>query len=161
MLERLGENLGKPLFALSRPEFRRPAETIELPTPHFLCLLAADFTAASNGEIMGLAQGLLDLGASYFVCWGPGCERAHDLIDDVTLLLDPPIPDDSVIMTTWHTGEPLEEALFFVLCSAWPHPAFEDSTGCTVAVSVGSTEIAAQIRSALAEPKDFIARVTK
>ncbi len=160
MLERLGENIDKPLFALALADFRLPAEAVELPTPHFLCLLAADFTTASDGEIAGLAQSLLDLGASYFVCWGPGCERAHDLIDDVTLLLDPPIPDDSVIMTTWHTDEALDDALFFVLCSAWPDPAFEDSTGCTVAVSVDSPGIALQIRRALSEPREFIARVT-
>jgi hypothetical protein len=160
MLERLGENLDRPLFALALAEFRLPAEGIELPTPHFLCLVAADFTAASDGEITGLAQGLLDIGASYFVCWGPGCARAHGLIDDVTLLLDPPIPDDSVIMTTWHNDEPLDEALFSVLCSTWPDPAFEDSTGCTVAVSVGSAEIASQIRSAFSEPNEFITRVT-
>ena len=160
MLERLGENLDKPLFALALAEFRLPPDKIELPTPHFLCLLAADFTKATDGEITGIAQGLLDLGASYFVCWGPGCERAHDLIDDLTLLVDPPIPDDSVIMATWHAGEPLDEALLFVLCSAWPDPAFEDSTGCTVGVSVGSAELASQIRSAFSEPKELIARVT-
>jgi hypothetical protein len=161
VLEHLGENLDKPLFALALSEFRLPADRIELPSQHFLCLLAADFTAASDGELTRLAQGLLDLGASYFVCWGPGCERAHDLIDDLTLLLDPPIPDDSVIMTTSHAFEPLDDALFFLLCCAWPDPAFEDSTGCSLAVSVGDTEIASQIRGALSEPKEFIARVTE
>jgi hypothetical protein len=160
MLERLGENLDKPLFALALADFGLPAEGIELPTPHFLCLLAADFTVATDAEISGLAQSLLALGASYFVCWGPGCERAHDLIDGATLLVDPPIPDNSVIMTTWHADESLDEALFFVLCSAWPDPAFENSTGCTLAVSVGNAQVASQIRSAFSEPKEFIARVT-
>lgn len=159
-MERLGENLDKALFALDLPEFWLPAGGIELPTQHFLCLLAADFTLAKDSEIAGLAEALLDLGASYFVCWGSGCERAHDLIDEVTLQLDPPIPEGSVIMTTWHADEPLEEALFFLLSSAWPDPAFEDTTGCTVAVSVGDDEIAEQIRLALSQPRDFIAGIT-
>lgn len=160
MMQRLGENLDRALFTLNLPEFRLPADGIELPAQHFLCLLAANFTAASDSEIAGLAEDLLDLGASYFVCWGSGCERAHDLIDQVTLLIDPPIPEGSVIMTTWHADEPLEEALLFLLCSAWPDPAFEDSTGCTVAVSVGDEEIAEQIRLALSQPRDFIAGIT-
>lgn len=160
MMQRLGENLDRALFALNLPEFRLPAEGIELPTQHFICLVAADFTAASDSEIAGLAEDLLELGASYFVCWGAGCERAHDLIDEVTLLIDPPIPEGSVIMTTWHADEPLEEALFFLLCSAWPDPGFEDFTGCTVAVSVGDEEIAEQIRLALSQPRDFIAGIT-
>lgn len=159
-MERLGENLDKPLFALELPEFRLHAEGTELPTQHFLCFLAADFTAASDSEIAGLAKDLLDLGASYFVCWGAGCERAHDLIDEVALLLDPPIPEGSVIMTTWHADEPLDKALYFLLCSAWPDSAFEDSTGCTMAVSVGDEEIAEQIRKALSQARDFIAGIT-
>lgn len=160
MLERLGESLDRPLFGLSLPAFQLPAGDVELPTPHFLCLLAADFDSASDGEITSLAQGLLELGASYFVCWGPGCERAHDLIDDVTLVLEPPVPDDSVIMTTWHADQPLDEALFFLLCAAWPDPAYEDSTGCIVAISVRSAEYHAQIRTALSNPSEFVARVT-
>ena len=63
-------------------------------------------------------------------------------------------------MTTWHADESLEEALFFLLCNALPDPAFDDSTGCTVAISVGNGEIAAKIRSALSQPKDFIAEIT-
>lgn len=158
MLEQQGDHLDRPLFTLSLADYHYPDAATRLPTPHFLCLLAADFRAASDGEITRLAKGLLDSGASYFVCWGPGCERAHDLIDDLTLLLDPPVPDDSVIMTTWHEDQPLNEALFFVLCSAWPDPAYEPSTGCTLGVSVGSPEFASEIRHAFADPDDFVAR---
>jgi hypothetical protein len=157
-LERLGDHLDRPLFALALAGFGLPAAPLELPTRHFLCLLAADFSAASDGQISALAKELLDRGASYFVCWGPGCERAHDLIDDVTLLVEPPVPGDSVIMTTWHAGQPLGEALLFLLCAAWPDAAYEETTGCALAVSIGSPAIAAEIREALAHPDSFIAK---
>ena len=157
-LERLGDHRDRPLFALELSGFRLPAAPLELPTRHFLCLLAADFSAASDGQISALAKVLLDRGASYFVCWGPGCERAHDLIDDVTLLVEPPVPDGSVVMTTWHAGEPLGEALFFLLGAAWPDAAYEETTGCALVVSIGSPELAADVRAALAQPDAFIAK---
>ena len=159
-LERLGDHLDRPLFALALADFELPVERLELASANFLCLLAADFTSASNGEIARLAQRLIENGASYFVCWGPDCERAHDLIDDVTLLLDSPTPDDSLIMTTWHANEPLDEALFFFLCSAWPDRAFEATSGCLLGVSLQSEALASRIRDALAEPHEFVARMT-
>lgn len=158
MLERLGEYSDRSLFALNIPWFEPFNPEDHLPTQHFLCLLAADFNSASDGEILALANSLLEYGASYFVCWGPGCERAHDLIDDLTLLVEPPVPDDSIILSTWHANDTLAEALFFLLCSAWPDPAYEDTSGCVVAVSVGGGSIATGIREALAEPELFIAK---
>ncbi len=160
MLEKLGENLDRSLYALNVPRFESFKPVDHLPTKHFLCLLAADFTSASDGEIIALANSLLEFGASYFVCWGAGCERAHDLIDDLTLLVEPPVPDDSIIMSTWHANETLSEALFFLLCNAWPDSAYVDSTGSLIAVSVGGGAIATEIREALSEPEQFIAKVS-
>ncbi len=132
---------------------------LELPSRHFLCFLAADFTRLSDGAIIKLANSLVDAGASYFVCWGPDCERSHDLIDDLTLLVSPEAQDDSIIMTTWHAEESLIEALFFLLCSAWPDRGYEDTTTCIVAVSVGGGDVAAEIRQSLADPETLIAKM--
>ncbi len=160
MLERVGEHFDRVLFALDLPRFEPCAATTRLPTDHFLCLLAADFTSASDGEISMLANSLIERGASYFVCWGPGCSRVHALIDDLTLLVEAPTSDGSVIMTTSHGGETLSEALFFLLCTAWPDTGYQDSSGCIVAVSVGGGSIAAEIREALAEPEAFVAKMS-
>lgn len=159
MLESLGEHEGRPLFALDLPSSAALPGVLELPSRHFLCFLAADFTRLSDGAIIKLANSLMAAGASYFVCWGPGCERAHDLIDDLTLLVSPEAQEDSIIMTTWHADESLLDALFFLLCSAWPDRAYEDTSACIVAVSVGGGDVAAEIREALSDPETLIAKV--
>ena len=74
-------------------------------------------------------------------------------------IINPLRQDDSIIMTTWHAEESLIEALFFLLCSAWPDRGYEDTTACTVAVSVGSGDIAAEIRQSLADPETLIAKM--
>jgi hypothetical protein len=52
-----------------------------LPCPHFACLLAWDATAVREAELTALARQLLLPGCMRVCCWGPGCERDHDLFD--------------------------------------------------------------------------------
>jgi hypothetical protein len=134
-----------------------------LPDGNFACLLAWDAEGATTDEIASFADCLLRAGASYFVCWGPDCERVHDIIDEIVSLPESgyDVPPDSCIMTTWHDGEPLTEAIWFFLVNSWPDDHFADSTNAGVAVSIGSAEWAAEISSALSDPSGFVRRTAE
>jgi hypothetical protein len=63
-----------------------PAELprqFDLPAGNFACLLAWDARGASADTVSTFIEPLLRAGASYFVCWGPDCERVHDIIDEM------------------------------------------------------------------------------
>jgi hypothetical protein len=93
----------RQLFML---ELSAPKEvpTLDLGSPHFCCFLAWDASHSSVEEVSALIDPLIKAGCVYFVCWGPSCEWVHDIIDETH-------PNTaSVIMTTWHSDESLEEA---------------------------------------------------
>jgi hypothetical protein len=135
---------------------------LDLPTGNFACLLAWDARGASAGAVSAFIEPVLRAGASYFVCWGPDCERVHDIIDE--MLSDPDndygVPDDSCIMTTWHDSEPLRDALSFFLVNSWPDQHFQDSSRVALAISVGSLSWAAEIAEALDHPRQFVQRAS-
>jgi hypothetical protein len=145
-------------LAVSSPELV-PA-VLNLPSPNFVCLLAWDARGASVDAVSALAARLLRAGASYFVCWGPDCERVHDLIDEMASEPTFGVPNDSCIMTTWHATETLEDAIEFFLVSSSPDDAYYDSTGASLAISIGSNEWAAAISSALEDVPGFVRRAS-
>jgi hypothetical protein len=80
----------------------------------------------------------------------------HDLIDEVEAAREQANPDDeSVIMTSWDREEPLSEAVWFVLYCSLPDDPYIDECKSALAISVGSSEWAAQIRAAFSDPKNF------
>ena len=158
-----GQHEHRSLHSLALSSFDAELELSALPNTadeYFLCLLAGDFSQASAGQIVRLTQGLLDAGACYFVCWGKGCERAHDLIEDVTLLVPAPEPDHSIIPSTWHADVLLADALFFLLRMAWPDPAYQKGCKRVLAVTVSDAASCTTVESAFAEPTCFLATVT-
>jgi len=133
---------------------------LALPSANFACLLAWDARDASAEAVSAFVDPLLRAGASYFVCWGPDCERVHDIIDEMVSYPDNDfgVPEDSCIMTTSHSSEPLREALWFFLVNSWPDEHYQDSTHSALAISVGSSSWAAEIAEALDGPRDFVRR---
>jgi hypothetical protein len=133
---------------------------LALPARNFVCLLAWDARAASVDEVSALVEPLLRAGASYFVCWGPDCERVHDIIDEIASYPDNDfgVPEDSCIMTTWHSSEPLCAALWFFLVNSAPHEHYQDSTRAALAISIGSSAWAAEVVEALDDPREFVDR---
>ena len=123
-----------------------------MPSPHFVCLLAWDARAVSMAVVGAVAERLLRAGCAYICCWGPDCERVHDVFDTTDLELR---PDGPLCMSTWHSGEPLSEAMWFALFRARPVSAFSDGCRAVVGVSVGSSEWAAEFRTAFAAPAEF------
>ena len=76
---------------------------------HFSLFLAIDAREFSDAAISKLAKSLLDRGLVHLDAWGREFERVHDLFD---LQRDPSETDETVVMTSWHTDESLEESLW-------------------------------------------------
>jgi hypothetical protein len=136
---------------------------LDLPAGNFACLLAWDARGASADAVSAFVEPLLRGGASHFVCWGPDCERVHDIIDEMVSYPghDFGVPEESCIMTTWHASEPLGEAIWFFLVNSWPDEHYRDLTHSALAISVGSSVWAAEITEALDHPREFVQRGSK
>jgi hypothetical protein len=68
---------------------------------------------------------LVAAGCRFMLAWGKECEAWHDSVDDANLeAFDyEDIPEDRVVMTTWHEDEDLEEVFWFAKHRA-AYPAF-------------------------------------
>ncbi len=96
---------------------------------HFALFTAFDLSGVSSEGILLVANHLIDRGLAYASCWGEDCKRWHDAIDAVRPVDlhddDRPLEEQrDVLMTTWHDGEPLDEALFFFGRLALPTPRY-------------------------------------
>lgn len=118
----------------------------------FVALVAWDAAHATVDAIGELAEGLLDAGCVYVCCWGPGCERVHDIIDEVAVDRD---PDGPTIMTTWHAEERLEDALRFMLFSTEPVADLGGRCDAAVAVAVASPMWTSALRRAMVDTRAF------
>ena len=108
---------------------------------YFVSFLAWNSADVSAEELSRVARLLLDAGCVYFSCWGEGCERLHDIIDDEYAVDGLSVNDDeSTIMTTWHEDETLEEAAWFVAHGAHPDDRFFQECRSVLALSVGPPE---------------------
>jgi hypothetical protein len=108
-------------------------------TKYFVALLAWDSVVVPSSELSRIARLLLEAGCVYFCCWGGGCERLHDSIDEEYASRGMTVNDDeSTIMTTWHEDETLEEASWFVAQCAYPDDRFANECETVLALSIGS-----------------------
>ena len=142
----------RDLYALSLRHRKLPPGAFKDITGHFIACLAIDGTEATDEEIKAIALELIQSGCSYICCWGPDCERVHDLIDLEDLGLH---PAGAWKMTTWQNDVPLSEALWFSVNSAWPDPAFEATTHAVVAISFDNPDWSDQMSEAFSDPVRF------
>lgn len=124
--------------------------------PHFACLLAWEAVGVDASEITTIAENLLDAGCVYFVCWGPDCERVHDIIDEVIAVRQPVY--DSV-MTTWHNDMPLPEAIWYFLNNTWPDEEYFDTCKAGLGIAIDCEAWSAEMRAAFEDPRAFSARL--
>ena len=143
------------LFMLELAKANELPPDIDVGSQYFGTFVAWDARAATHNEIASLVKTLIDAGSVSFVCWGPDCERVHDIADEY----DPYKDNDSVIMTTWHTDESLDNAIWYFLNTMFATVNFEDAFRSSLAISVGSEGWASSIRAALRDPRSFSARV--
>jgi hypothetical protein len=132
----------REIFCIAASTFAELPSSFALPSKRFVALLVADTKQNDVATLSRFAESLLASGCVYFCAWGPACERAHDIMDECSLDMDP------VIMTTWHVDESLDEALYFFLRNAWPDEGYSED-GSAVAITVGSAEWAAQVERRL------------
>jgi hypothetical protein len=142
---------GRHLFSLGVSTLHDLDGVLELPSRHFIALVACDTSSASVDEMSDAATWLLSQGAVVIATWGPGCERFHDIIDE-TLSIEPEEPDDAVILTTWHDSDSLAEAVWFVIETISAASAYESTCSTVVAISVGNSKWQADIEHWPAEP---------
>jgi hypothetical protein len=144
----------KPFSVVQVDSLRWPAD-IQIPNGRFRLFVAADVTGLSTKLISEFAVAALKSGMVYFCAWGPGCERFHDIVDEV--VVEDQIGErifvgkneSDTIMTTWHDDEPLDEALDFFAKLTCPTMGFETNSNFWVAVSLTNAEWACEIQRRL------------
>jgi len=102
-------------------------------------------------ELIALVRPLVERGLAYFSAWGNRCEKVHDAVDQC---FDERKPDAGVaeymLMTTWHSDEPLREAVwsFKTLDIPSESPVFADFD--RFAVAIGNPAWAREMEGTLA-----------
>jgi hypothetical protein len=140
----------RSVFSLAIDALDSFPSKLSLPRQHFVLLVACDATLIENSVVAKFAKLIMDLGAVYVCAWGPDCERVHDIFDEV--FVDHGIQDTNSwphVMTTWHENESLDEALWFMLNTAYPDEAVVRTCNACLAVSVANDDWAAQINRRL------------
>lgn len=122
------------------------ASQITPTSPSFGLLVAMDAQSVDAGRIGHAAEMLMEKGLAYLCAWGPDCERVHDIFDEIAVEKNPE-PKSGVIMTTWHSSETLQEALWFFVNSAFPDQAYERTCRDWIVAPIGNREWEQIIRS--------------
>jgi hypothetical protein len=128
---------------------------IDVGSKYFGTLIAWDARGVPAEEVASLAEALMESGCTYFVCWGPDCERVHDIVDECRESNASRIG----ILTTWHADETLDDAVWVFLNTTVPDPLFENQFHSSVAITIGSPSWASVVRTAFLDPRAFSARV--
>ena len=135
----------RELFSLVLPDFQSVPDSISLPSRHFIAFVAADAVSVDSTVLAEFSRRLLRAGCVYFCAWGADCERVHDVFDGECLDVEP------VIMTTWHSEDSLDEALWFFVSNAYPDDGYWDTTRSALAISIARPDWDEQIRRRLAD----------
>jgi hypothetical protein len=98
----------------------------------------------------------------YFCSWGPGCERFHDIVDE--LIAEDDVSERSfagptkndVVMTTWHERDSLEEALDFFATCAVPADGLAPDSGFRLVICVDNPDWKATANRFLELAKFFV-----
>jgi len=145
-------NTGRQLFSLAVPDLDQLPGHFKLGSQHFVLMIVTDARQLPTQALLDLAKWALNKGAVYICAWGPDCERVHDLTDQVVVESNPNPSDETVIMTTWHEKESLDEALWFTLNSAFPAAAYESTCRSVVVLTIGNDDWKSQVARRLSEP---------
>jgi hypothetical protein len=106
----------------------------------FVLFIAADTSSADELVLHEWAMRVLERGATYACCWGPGSGRLETAFDFAAIERETDERAESVIMTTAHEGEPLLDAAWFAVHAAYPSGHFAESTAAVVLATVGNPE---------------------
>ena len=113
----------------------RPFEYVS-PYPgeeHTLLVCVADATVTSDERARVSAE-IVTAKCRYAVCWGYDCSSWDTAIDCAYIETDENFspPDETFVMTTWHDGEPIEDAIDFWWMNTW----FDDYESIKLAILI-------------------------
>jgi hypothetical protein len=160
-LQKLGfdEASARNLFALYLEAPESLPDELPLSSPRFVCFLVWDSRDVELVIIEEFAAKLLNAGAVYVCAWGPNCERVHHVVDKVRDGPNPPQIVDRVVMTTWHSDEPLAEAIWFILRSANPDEGYAEGCDSTLGITIGNLGWHEEIWSAFRNSYGFCSSI--
>jgi hypothetical protein len=146
---------GRGLYVVDATDPGRVPSAFNTSSSHFVCFLAWNAEAASVATVQSVARRILEAGCAYICCWGARCSFVHDVFDEEAIARGVDAP---FVMSTWHDGEPLLDALRFALFTAQPDEVLAERCRAVVAISIGSREVASEVRAALGDPKGTFLR---
>lgn len=150
------DTFGRQIFFLPLESLESLPFNLHLPTSNFVLFLACDASNITTDSIYNFAKKVVALGAAYVCTWGKDCERTHDIIDE--FLVKREIEEGKTlphIMTTWHTNDTLDEALWFALNVTIPDDAVIESCGSVVVASIANEEWNVHLQNRLANLQQF------
>jgi len=118
---------------------------------HFALFVAMNAQGVADNEVLRGAQQLFSKGLACLCAWGPDCERIHDLFDVAARDINSKLSGDDVIMTTWHSRESLEEALWFFVHTAFVTEKFEKTCKDWIIAPISNLEWFDLIKSKFAQ----------
>jgi hypothetical protein len=137
----------RSLYLCSSDELEQLTDKIQSDSAYFGLLIALDASKVDDDQIRKAASGLLSKGLAYLCAWGPDCERVHDLFDQAAIEINEKLSADDVVMTTWHSGESLEEALWFFAHAAFPTKFFWQKCTDWIVAPIANESWEKQIRA--------------
>ena len=83
----------------------------------FVCILFNNDPTISNDEQNNISDDLIAANCRYAVCAGYDCSSSDDSIDWAYISTDENYdpPDETMVMTTWHDDETVNDIMFFGL----------------------------------------------
>ena len=128
--------------------------------PHYICFIVGDASKTADQQIYSFIEQLLQKGMVYMCAWGPDCERVHDIADSVIIEKELECDVQNTIMTTWHSNESLDEALWSALFTTWPAKAFETTCNSATIIIINNDAWLKHIWQRLSNFEQFNADVT-
>ena len=125
----------------------------DLPGEFFVALLIADFSAVSREVLVDLSRELIAAGARYFCAWGRDCQVAHLAFDLACCEFE--TDSEAVILTTDHSRESVEAAIWFATVCAYPVDPYDRGWHATVAICVSDRAASQTVRKACTDPIAF------
>jgi hypothetical protein len=115
----------------------------------FKAVVVIEQTAPAGWQSL-VSDWLVESGCLSMAAWGCDCSSWDDSVDYANLSAFDfaEIPEDALVMTTWHPDEPLEEALRFVAHTDL-HPGV--ALGHTLILHIGPKERRVELLRALQE----------
>jgi hypothetical protein len=138
-----------PAFSVHANTLEELPPSLVAPSPRFVLFLAADAQSVEGPALVDWAAEILNRGATYVCCWGPGCERLEACFDEASGARENWEPSERVIMTTAHADESLIEAAWFALHAALPDDGWAEGTGAVILATVGNAVWSAELSSYL------------